>query len=238
MDDPLQPPWPVVVSILTALGKSASVEKLSPWGGFQPPESSNTSILGCWPLRYTMCVVSSRQQKFVATGLCLLRFQEPLFRLSSVVPTEGMCEERPLTKIQQILFGNPAFGEPLSCVWSWFGGASRWIIRKVTDHTEGLVASAVVIAWKTFALSLQRYLSVSHRFSHRDLAKPTDCDRCGKCTLTTMLEKCDWADLQGLVASGHHEGMNIARERYERFQVSRSPGKEVVRTLQTKTLED
>ena len=44
---PLQPPWPAVVSILAALGKSTSVRKLSPWGGFQPPESSNTSIVGC-----------------------------------------------------------------------------------------------------------------------------------------------------------------------------------------------
>ena len=37
-----------------------------------------------------------------------------------------------------------------------------------------------------------------------------------------MFEVCDWADLQGLIASGHHEGMVIARERYERFQVPRS----------------
>ena len=44
---PLQPPWPVVAFILAALGKSTSVRKLSPWSGFQPPESSNTSIVGC-----------------------------------------------------------------------------------------------------------------------------------------------------------------------------------------------
>ena len=52
-----------------------------------------------------------------------------------------------------------------------------------------------------------------------------------------MLEVCDWADLQGLIASGRHEGM-LARERYERFQVPRSPDKEVVRALQTKALGD
>ena len=33
---PLQLPWPVVVYILAALGKSTSVRKLSPWCGFQP----------------------------------------------------------------------------------------------------------------------------------------------------------------------------------------------------------
>ena len=53
-----------------------------------------------------------------------------------------------------------------------------------------------------------------------------------------MLEACDWPYLQGLIASGHHEGMVIARERYERFQVPRSPGKELVRALQTKSLSD
>ena len=44
-----------------------------------------------------------------------------------------------------------------------------------------------------------------------------------------MLEVCDWADLQELAESGQHEGMLIARERYNCFQVQRSPGKEVVR---------
>ena len=44
---PLQPQWPVVVFIMAALGKSTSVRKLSPWGEFQPLESSNTSIVGC-----------------------------------------------------------------------------------------------------------------------------------------------------------------------------------------------
>ena len=44
---PLQPPWPVVVFILAALGKSTSARKLSPRGGFPPPESSNTSTVGC-----------------------------------------------------------------------------------------------------------------------------------------------------------------------------------------------
>ena len=53
-----------------------------------------------------------------------------------------------------------------------------------------------------------------------------------------MLEVCDWADLQGLIASGHHESVVIARERYERFQVPRSLGKEVVQALQTKALGD
>ena len=53
-----------------------------------------------------------------------------------------------------------------------------------------------------------------------------------------MLEVCDWADLPWLIAAGHREGMVIARERYERFQVPRSPGKEVVRALQTKALGD
>ena len=53
-----------------------------------------------------------------------------------------------------------------------------------------------------------------------------------------MLEVCGWADLQGLVASGHHEGMVIARARYERFHVPRSPGKEVVRALQTEAFVD
>ena len=43
---------------------------------------------------------------------------------------------------------------------------------------------------------------------------------------------------QGLVASGHHEGVVIARERYERFQVPRSRGKKVVRALQTQALGD
>ena len=53
-----------------------------------------------------------------------------------------------------------------------------------------------------------------------------------------MLEVCDWADLQGLTAKDHHEGTVIARDRYELFQVPRSPGKEVVRALQTETLGD
>ena len=44
---PLQPPWPVVVFILAALVKSTSARKLSPRGGFLPPESSNTSTVGC-----------------------------------------------------------------------------------------------------------------------------------------------------------------------------------------------
>ena len=53
-----------------------------------------------------------------------------------------------------------------------------------------------------------------------------------------MLEVCDWADLQGLTAKDHHEGMVIARDRYEFFQVPRSLGKEVVRALQIETLGD
>ena len=67
-----------------------------------------------------------------------------------------------------------------------------------------------------------------------------ECDRCGKCTLTTLTcsRRVTGHILQGLIASGHHEGMVIARERYERFQVPRSPGKELVRALQTKSLSD
>ena len=53
-----------------------------------------------------------------------------------------------------------------------------------------------------------------------------------------VFEVCDYADLQGLTESGQHEGMVIARERYKRFQVPRSLGKEVMRALQTKALGD
>ena len=53
-----------------------------------------------------------------------------------------------------------------------------------------------------------------------------------------VLEVCDWADLQELAESGQHEGIVIARERYKRFQVPRSPGQEVTRPLQTKALGD
>ena len=40
-----------------------------------------------------------------------------------------------------------------------------------------------------------------------------------------VLEVCDWADVQELVDAEHHEGIVIAGERYERFQVPRSPGR-------------
>ena len=53
-----------------------------------------------------------------------------------------------------------------------------------------------------------------------------------------VLETCDWADLQELAESGQHEGIVVARERYKRFQVLRSPGMEVTRSLPTKSLGD
>ena len=53
-----------------------------------------------------------------------------------------------------------------------------------------------------------------------------------------VLELCDWSDVQELSDSGHHEGMIIARERFQHFHVPRSPGKEVVRVLHTKALGD
>ena len=53
-----------------------------------------------------------------------------------------------------------------------------------------------------------------------------------------VLEVCDWADVQELIDSGHHEDIVIARERYQRFRVPRSPGKEVIRALYTKALGD
>ena len=53
-----------------------------------------------------------------------------------------------------------------------------------------------------------------------------------------VLEVCDWADLQELAESGQHKGIVIARERYKRFQVPRSPGQEVTHPLQTKALGD
>ena len=53
-----------------------------------------------------------------------------------------------------------------------------------------------------------------------------------------MFEVCDWADVQELIDSGHHEGIVIARERYHRFQGPRFPGKEVIRALHPKALGD
>ena len=53
-----------------------------------------------------------------------------------------------------------------------------------------------------------------------------------------VLEVCDWADVQELIDSGHHEGIVIARERYQRFRAPRAPGKGVVRALHTKALGD
>ena len=53
-----------------------------------------------------------------------------------------------------------------------------------------------------------------------------------------VLEVCDLADLQELTESGQNEGIAIARERYKRFQVPRSPGNEVIRAPQTEALSD
>ena len=42
-----------------------------------------------------------------------------------------------------------------------------------------------------------------------------------------VLEVCDWTDVQELIDSEHHEGIVIARERYERFRVPRPLAKKL-----------
>ena len=76
------PPWPVVVFILAARGKSTSVRKLFPWW------ISATRVIQhvhrrLWPLRYTICAVSSRRQKFAATEVS-----------RAAVPLELVCSSR------------------------------------------------------------------------------------------------------------------------------------------------
>ena len=96
---------------------------------------------------------------FGATGLCLLRFQEPLFRLSSVVPPEGKCQEAAGQNELYVGRGTADyFWQPSICQnpfrVSEVGSAARAV--ELSGHTEGLVVSAAVFGWKTFALPLQR----------------------------------------------------------------------------------
>ena len=148
-------------------------------------------------------------------------------------------------RAQQIPFGNPAFGrtpfvclklarrrEPLNCA------QSGWSHRRTCCFSCRVWMENVCSAIAKVALRVTSILS-SRSGEATDFPCLLECDRCGKCTLTTLTcsrcvtgKICKGSSLQVImrVWSSREKGTNVSK--------CRAPGKEVVRALQTNALGD